>query len=270
MDNIIIATFNDDKTAIEAAHKLRALDLQNDVTVFSKVLLRKNRDGSFEYLKDEDDIAGWATFGGLVAGSAVGVLGGPVGVLVGGLTGLAIGGTADLARYSFDVDFLENVKKGLPVGTTTLIAQLTEPSDAYVNTAFQPFGVKVWRTNIYAERDTYVQSQIDMLDAEIEEAERDMRNAAAEDEAKFETKLAELSARREAKLAAIKTDFQEDIDEMKEQLERFGQQLQGKIDDVKKRRLENKLTRYQAKVEKYNARAATLNAEIEKYHQASA
>lgn len=268
MDNIIIATFNNDKTAIDAVHKLRELDLQNDITVFSKVLLRKNADGSINYLKDEDDLGGWATVGGMAAGSALGLIGGPVGVVVGAFTGLTIGGVADLARYSFDEDFLENVKAGLPTGTTTLIAQVTEPSDAYINTAFEPFGAQIWRTNIYTEHDKYVQMQIDMLDAEIYQAERDLRDAAAEEKAKFEAKLAELRARREAKLATIKTDFQEEIDEMKDSLARFRQQLQDKIDDAKRRRLENKLARYQDKIDKYQARAEELNAQLEKTRHA--
>lgn len=268
MDNIIIATFNNDKTAIDAVHKLRELDLQNDVTVFSKVLLRKNADGSVDYLKDEDDLAGWATIGGMAAGSVVGLIGGPVGVLAGALAGMTFGGFADLARYSFDEDFLDNVKNGLPAGTTTLIAQVTEPSDAYVNTAFEPLGTKVWRTNIYTERDRYLQMQIDMIDAEIDQAERDLRDAAAEEKAKFEAKLAELRARREAKLAAIKTDFQEEIDEMKDSIARFGQQLKDKIDDAKRRRIEHKLARYQDKIDKYQARAEELNAQLEKARHA--
>ena len=269
MENIIIATFTDDNTAIEAAHKLRELDIQNDITVFTKVLLRKNADGSVDYLKDEDNIAGWRTVSGVVAGTTVGLLGGPVGVMVGALTGLTIGGFADLARYSFDSDLLEHVKTGLPPGTTTLIAQVTEPNDVYINNAFQPLDAKIWRSNIYTERDKYVQSQIEMLDAEINEAEREVREAAAEEKAKFEAKLADLRSRREAKLAAIKTDFQEEIDEMKAKLENFGQQLQGKIDDAKRSLLEHKLTRYQTKIEKYQARAATLNAEIEKSRHAT-
>ncbi|HMQ03168.1 MAG TPA: DUF1269 domain-containing protein [Pyrinomonadaceae bacterium] len=268
MDNIIIATFNDEKSAIEATHKLRELDVQNDVTVFTKVLLRKNVDGSIEYLKDEDDLAGWMTVGGVVAGSTLGLIGGPVGVLVGALTGFTVGGFADLARYSFDEDFLDSVKNGLPTGTTTLIAQVTEPSDVYVNTAFAPYAAQIWRTNIYTERDKYVQMQIDMLDAEIDEAERELREAAAEEKAKFEAKLAVLKARREAKMAQIKTDFQEEIDEMKESLARFGQQLQDKIDDAKRRRIENKLARYQDKVAKYQARAEELNAQLEKTRHA--
>lgn len=270
MDNIIIATFNNDKTAIDAVHKLRELDLQNDVTVFSKVLLRKNADGSIDYLKDEDDLAGWATVGGMAAGSALGLLGGPVGLVVGALTGLTIGGVADLARYSFDEDFLDNVKAGLPVGTTALVAQVTEPNDTYINTAFEPFGTKIWRTNVYTERDKYVQMQIDMLDAEIDQAERELHDAAAEEKAKFDAKLAELKARREAKLNEIKTDFQEEIDEMKDSIARFGKQLQDKIDDTKRRRIENKLARYQEKIDKYQKRAEELNAQLETARHAGA
>lgn len=268
MDNIIIATFNNEKTAIEAAHKLSGLDLQNDVTVFSKVLLRKNADGSFDYLKDEDDLAGWATIGGMAAGSVLGLIGGPVGVLIGAFTGLTIGGVADVARYSFDEDFLENVKAGLPTGTTTIIAQVTEPSDVYINTAFEPFGTKVWRTNIYTERDKYVQMQMDMLDAGIDQAERELRDAAAEEKAKFEAKLAELRARREAKLAEIRAEFQDEIDEMKDGVDRFGRQLQDKIDEAKRNRLQHKLARYQDRIDRYQARANEISAQLEKARHA--
>jgi len=211
MNNIIIATFTSDKAAIDGVHKLNDLDWRGDIVVYNNVLLRRNLDGTFSYLKDERDISGWKTMGGMLLGTAVGVLGGPVGALAGMIAGLTIGGFADVAQYGFDYDFLESFKDGLPPGTTSLIMQVSEPSEAFINAALEPLGAVVLRSNVYAEKDRFVQSQLDALDADIDESERELDLAAAEDKAKFQAKVAKLRTKRQAKVAEIKADFQEDV-----------------------------------------------------------
>ena len=267
MDNIIVATFNNDKSAINAVHKLNDLDWRGDIVVYNNVLLRRNPDGTFEYLKDERDLTGWNTMGGMLLGTAVGVLGGPVGALAGMIAGLTIGGFADAAKYGFDYDFLENFKDGLPTGTTSLIMQVSEPSEVFINDALEPLGAKIWRSNVYAEQDKYVQGQVDALDAGIDEAERELGQAAAEDKAAIQARIAELRTRRQAKVAEIKADFQEDVETVKADINRIKQALQAKVDDARRRVLERRLANNEAKAKKYEAQAAKLNAELTKYSQ---
>ena len=265
MDNIIVATFDNEKTAIEGVHKLNELDHQGDIITYSNVLLRRNQDGSFDYLKDTRDLTGWNAMGGMLIGTVLGVVGGPVGALAGLFAGLTVGGFTDLAQYSFDYDFLENFKAGLPKGTTSLIAQVSEPNEVFVNNALQPLGAKIWRSNVYAQQDKYVQNQIDMLDAGISEAEKELKDAAAEEKAKIQAKVTDLRTRRDAKVAEIKADFQEDVDEMNAQIDRFKQTLQGKVDETRRKVLERRLAHNENKLKKYEAQAAKLNAEVAKY-----
>ena len=270
MDNIIVATFDNEKSAIEGVHKLNELDHQGDIFTYNSVLLRRNADGSFDYLKDTRDLTGWNAMGGMLVGTVLGVIGGPVGALAGMFAGLTVGGFADLANYSFDYDFLENYKDGLPRGTTSLIAQVSEPNEVFIDNALQPLGARILRSNVYAQQDRYVQTQVDMLDAGILEAEKELRDAAASQKAKVQAKLADRRARRDAKVAEIKADFQEDVDEMNAQIDRFKKTLQGKVDDTRRKVLEHRLAYNEKQIKKYETQAGKLNAEIAKYSHVAA
>lgn len=269
MDNIIVATFDNEKTAIEGVHKLNELDHQGDIFTYNNVLIRRNQDGTFDYLKDTRDLTGWNAMGGMLLGTVIGVIGGPVGALAGLFAGLTVGGFADLAKYSFDYDFLENFKDGLPKGTTSLVAQVSEPNEVFIDNALQPLGARIQRSSVYAQQDRYVQNQVDMLDAGILEAEKELRDAAADEKAKVQAKLADLRARRQAKVAEIKADFQEDVNEMNAQIDRFKQTLQGKVDETRRKVLERRLAHNETKLKKYEAQAEKLNAEIAKYSHAA-
>ena len=269
MENIIVATFDNEKSAIEGLHKLNELDYQGDVFTYNKVLIRRNSDGTFDYLKDTREVTGWNSMGGMLVGTAIGVIGGPVGALAGLFGGLTIGGFADLAKYSFDYDFLESLKDGLPKGTTSLIAQVSEPNEVFINNALQPFNARIWRSNVYAQQDKYVQNQVDLLDSEILEAEKDLREAAADQKAKIQAKIADMKTRRDAKVAEIKADFQEDVDEMNAKIDRFKQTLQGKVDDTRRKVLEHRLAYNENRLKSYETQAEKLNAEIEKYSHAA-
>lgn len=269
MDNIIVATFDTDKNAIAGVLKLNDLDHRGVIATYNNVLVRQNQDGSFDYLKDTRDLTTWNTMGGMLLGTVVGIIGGPVGALAGLLAGLTMGGVADIAQYSFDHDFLENFRYGLPKGTTSLIAQISEPNEAVINDALQPLGALIWRSNVYAQQNKYVQDQVDMLDAGISELEKQLRDAAAEEKAQIQKKLSDLSARRDAKVAEIRAEFEEDLDEMNSQIDRFKTKLQGKVDEVHRKVLERRLAHNEYRLKRYKAQAEKLNAELSKYGQAA-
>jgi uncharacterized membrane protein len=250
-------------------HKLYELDRQNDIEVLDHVLLKRKTDGTFEYLKDERNPDGWATVGGMLLGSFVGLVGGPIGVVAGFFTGLTLGAVTDAFRYSFDFDFTESFKQGLPVGTTTLIAEVAEPSSVFVNDAFSPFGAKIWRSNIYTEQDKYFQTQVDAMDAEIADAERELKASVEENKAAIQAKIKELRARRDARIAEMKADMQDDIDSFRADIDRLQKKIQSKVDEVRQNRLEYKLARNQERINKYEAQAAKLNADLAKYSTAN-
>jgi uncharacterized membrane protein len=269
MNNILVAIFNDDKTAIEAMHKVYQLDRQEDIEVFNHVLLKRNLDGTFEYLKDERDPDGWGTLTGMVLGSFLGIVGGPVGLLAGFFGGMAVGAVTDAFRYGFDYDFMENFKQGIPPGTTALIAEVTEPSKAFINEAFAPYNVVIWRSNVYTEQDKYFQAQVDALDADIDKANAELEQAVAEDKAAIQAKVNELKARRDAKVAEIKADIQDDVDSLKASVANLKAKIQGKVDEARRHRLEAKLKRDEELIAKFEGQADKLNAELAKYKTAT-
>ena len=269
MNNIIVATFNNDRSAIDAMHKMYELSRQGDIDVYNHVLLKRKADGAFEYLKDERDPDGWGTLGGMLIGSTVGLLGGPIGAVVGMFGGLAVGAVTDAFRYSFDYDFMETFKEGLPAGTTTLIAEVTEPSPVFVNDALAPFGARIYRSNFYTEQDKYYQSQVDALDAEIADAERELKASVAEEKAAIQAKIDDLKARRDAKVAEIKADIEDDVDSFKADITRLENKLHSKVDEIRKNRLEYKIAKNRERVEKYSAQAKKLETELAQYKTAT-
>ena len=270
MKNIEVATFDDDRSAIEGLHKLHKLQQQGDIDLDNNVLLRRNEDGSFAYLKDDRYPDGWATLGGVVFGSLLGVLGGPVGVVVGLFSGLAIGGMADVARFAFDTEFLDAFKNGLPAGTTSIVAEIGEPSSVFVDNALSPLGARVVRSDIHSEKDKYFQSEVDQMDREIDEADKELDAAVEADRKQLEEKVAKLKAKRDAKVAEIKATLQSDVDSMKAGVQAVKQNLQADIDSDKRRMLEAKLTKTEDKIKRYEAQAAKLTAEAGKYKSAPA
>ena len=270
MNNILVATFNNDQTAIEGLHKLNALQRQGDIDVYNNVLLRRNLDGTFSYLKDEREPEGWATLGGVILGPLVGALGGPVGVIVGMFAGLALGGMTDVAKYSYDYEFLDSFKNGLPVGTTTIIAEVTEPSDVFVNNALAPLCAVVFRSDIYGEKDRYFQSEVDYLDQQIDETNKEIDASVEADRQKLKAKVAELKAKRDKRVAEIKASIQEDIDSMKADVAAVKSNLKADIDSAKRRRLEARLAKTEQRIEKYEAQEAKLEAEVAKFKTAPA
>src|SRR5881392_1580818 len=117
MDNIIVATFNDEKSAIEGLDRLTALDRRGEILVYNRVLLRKISNEDFEFFNKETDGRGWQAVGEMAFGGLVGLFGGPVGVVVGIIVGAAKGASADIGRYILDKAFVKKVTSQARPGT---------------------------------------------------------------------------------------------------------------------------------------------------------
>ena len=158
MENIIVATFTDEKSAVEGLHKLNKLQGEGDISIYDRVLIRKNADTTFEVLKD-DNTHGWRTLAGMTFGGLIGAFGGPIGFAVGLYAGTAVGAIADIGHYAFEKDFIQNFTKDIPSGSWAVIAHVDENSAIFIDGYLKPLGATILRSNIYTEQGKYVQRQ---------------------------------------------------------------------------------------------------------------
>lgn len=200
MKNVIVASFKEETKAIAALHKLNELDSFGDITIYDQIMVRKKADGKLEILK-EDDSEGWRTLTGMGVGSMLGLLGGPVGVAIGLYTGAAIGAIADASHYDFAEDFIAKVEKKIAVGTVTIIAEIEEDSEVFVDNYLKPFGAVISRSDVDLEFDKHAEEQIDEIEADIAEQRAALKKAVGKEKKKIETKIVDLKEKRRTRIA---------------------------------------------------------------------
>ncbi len=205
MTNVIVASFEKETQAIEAMHKLYELESYGDISIYGKAIVRKQIDGKFEIL-EADSSNGWRTLTGGVAGSLLGVIGGPVGFVVGLCTGATIGLISDVGRQNFDESFVKKLENRMPPHTVSIIAEIDENSDVFVDNALRPLGAEIDRSDIDFEFDDYVLTEIEEIDKSMVEARENLKNAAGREKEKINLKIADLKAKRNEIIANARKD----------------------------------------------------------------
>jgi len=255
MKNVIVASFKEESKAIAALHKLNELDSFGDITIYDHIMVRKKGDGKLEILK-QDDSEGWRTFTGMGVGSLLGLLGGPVGFVIGLYTGAAMGALADLNHYDFAEDFIAKVEKKITVGTVTIIAEIEEDSEVFVDTYLKPFGAVIWRSDVDVEFDKQMDEEMDEIEADIAEQRAALKKAAKNEKKKIETKIADLKEKRRARIAEfvtkrkqveknIKTTVASSIETFKSDVRAVRSDIRNDIKTEKIERIERRIGRHE-------------------------
>jgi uncharacterized membrane protein len=254
MKNVIVASFKEEAKAIEALHKLNELDSFGDISIYDQIMVRKNADGKTEILK-QDDSEGWRTLTGMGVGSLLGLLGGPVGVVIGLYTGTAIGAIADANHYDFAEDFIAKVEKKIMAGTVTIIAEIEEDSEVFIDSYLKPFGAEIFRSDVDFEFDNYMDEQIDEIDDEIAADRETLKKAAGNEKAKIQKKIADLKEKRRAKIAEFvakgkeaKKDITDKttsgLSKVKADIKSFGNGISEEVKKEKIERINRKIGRH--------------------------
>jgi uncharacterized membrane protein len=248
MTNVIVASFESETKAIEAMHKLSELDNYGDISIYGKAMVRTQNDGKYEIL-EENNSNGWRTVTGMAVGSLVGALGGPVGFVIGLYAGTAIGLISDVGRQSFDESFVKKIENRMPAGTVSIIAEIDEDSDVFVDNALKPFGAEIKRSEIDFEFDSYVMDQIDEIDKNLSEAREEMKNSARREKEKITKKIAELKDRRNKLIANARKD-----------VKNFNDQISGAVAKNRGEFLKRRIARHEEKLRKLNEELHVINA----------
>ncbi len=248
MTNVIVASFDKETKAIKAMHKLSELESYGDISIYGKAIVRKHNDGEFEIL-DANTENGWRTLTGTVAGSLLGAIGGPVGFVIGLFTGTTIGLVSDVGRQNFDESFVKKLENRMPPQTVSIIAEIDEDSEIFVNNAFKPYGAEIQRSDVDFEFDKYEMEQIDEIDKNLTETREELKNAAAKEKEKINKKIAELKNKRNEIIANARKD-----------VKNFKDQFKDAVTSTRTGFIKNRIARHEAKLTELNEELNDVNA----------
>jgi uncharacterized membrane protein len=186
-DSVIAVTFEDDRNPYNALTQLKELDSQRRVGVHEAVVVVRSKDGQI-VTKDsiESSILPGTASGGLL-GLLLGIIGGPFGMLIGGTSGLLVGSMFDLYDLDEADSALSAISDSVKVGSTAVLAVVSEQSPEVVDAAMSALGGTVLRRRVAD------------VEAEIAAAEE------AEHKAKREARKELLRSHHERDKAAVRT-----------------------------------------------------------------
>lgn len=211
-------------------------------------MVRANKNKQYDILQ-EDTSEGWRTLTGMTVGSLLGVLGGPVGFVIGLFAGTTIGAISEVNHYDFADDFVSKVETKMPAGTISIIAEVDEFSDVFIDTSLKPFGAVIFRSDVDYEFDNYENEQIDAIDADIEEARAELKKSIESDKEKISKKISELKERRKKVIANAKSKVKGVNDKISES-----------VNESKAGFIKNRIARHEAKLKKLNKELKEVQA----------
>jgi uncharacterized membrane protein len=225
MANLIVISFKDEAQAFKASHKLAELESFGDISMYEKVIVRKDFNGKVTELQN-DTSDGLRVAGGFAVGTMVGALAGPVGMLVGMLSGSLIGTIAELDYDDFSDEFISKVNDRILPGTVAIMAEVGEDNPDFVDNAVSPLGATIFRADVDDVYDYYDDEEVDAFDEEIAKERSNIKAAAASDKAAIQKRIADLKEKRKQRVA----------------------ELNKKHDENKKSRLEKRINKQQEKI----------------------
>jgi uncharacterized membrane protein len=244
MTNLIIATFKEEAGALEASQKLNDLEAIGDITVYEKVIIRKNADGTTVVLQS-DTTEGLSTVSGMAVGALIGALAGPVGLVAGMFTGTMAGALVETDNYGFAEDFISGAANQLKPGMTAVIAEVEESDQVFLDSSLAPLGGTLTRSDVDYEYDKHSDEEIDEMDEDIAAARAKLKSAAQNDKAKFQKKIDKLK------------------EERKERIQEFKEKVKDTEAEVKASVKERKIGKLRDKIEKHQQKIANLEKQLQ-------
>src|SRR4051812_28059409 len=116
MTRLLVLSFTEEIKASDALRKLNELEKKGDITIYEKTMVRKQENGDYEILKEENT-EGWKTITGMALGGLLGMLGGPIGLVVGLYAGTTIGAYSVMGHYDYAEEFIRKVENNMLSGT---------------------------------------------------------------------------------------------------------------------------------------------------------
>lgn len=191
--HILLATWNESSKAYESFSQLKNSGLAN---IHQASIVERQQDGKFKIHDQNGDAPDTNTWGGSIFGSLIGILGGPLGVLLGFTAGALIGSAFDVDDANADLAVLGKIGQALPTGTTGLIIDIDEDSDALADEFFKASGATLYRWD-YDEVEAEIEASVETWEETSRQANLALK----------EKKKAENKAKRQQKWQDFKAKF---------------------------------------------------------------
>lgn len=205
MTNLVVISFNDEAQAIAGSHKLIELESYGDITVYEKVIVKKDLNGETSAIQS-DTSEGLRVLSGMALGTLIGALAGPVGLLVGMIGGTMTGALLETDYYNFADDFTSKVYSHLQPGTTAIVAEIYENGPAFVDNGMESLGGIIVRSNVDDAYDGFVDDQVKAIEADIADERARIKSATEKEKSKIQQKIAQLKEKRHQRIAKLKEE----------------------------------------------------------------
>jgi uncharacterized membrane protein len=218
MNKVIFVGFDAEQKAYEGDRALHDLHRDGTLTLYNDAVVVKEPGGTV-VVRRAPEAEPVGTFGGMITGGLIGLLGGPVGAAVGLGAGTLIGAAFDLTEEGIDRDFVEDAGTRLEPGTAALIAEIDEQWQVPLDTRMEALGGKVLRQTRSQVEDAY--------------ADRGLEAAAREVTALEAEKVAQVQAGQTEKARKQAEKLQAKIDAAQRKLQAKHSELAAKMQAVK-------------------------------------
>jgi uncharacterized membrane protein len=145
-NRIIVATFDDTKSAYEAARMFKALkdEERSGFKLKTGVMVEKDRQGNVSLLETKHRSL-FGTAVGTAAGALIGLIGGPPGMALGAMIGASAGAATYEVKSGFDEDFVSSVVTDMSLGKTAIIVEADEMSTRPIDDIVSAHGGHIYR-----------------------------------------------------------------------------------------------------------------------------
>ena len=207
MDEMLVIVFDSEIKAYEGTKALQELQQEGSIKLLAKAVIARDTNGKVE-VRQIEDISPSGTAVGLLTGSLIGLIAGPVGVAIGAGAGTLGGLTYDLADMGVEQDFLIEAEESLQPGKAAVVAEVIEDWTLPLDNRMKSLGGVVLRRT----REDVVSAQnerdIAKLNADIAEMEAEYNKATGEAKAKLQKQIDEAKS----KLQAAKDSFKAKVE----------------------------------------------------------
>ena len=218
MNKVIFVSFGTEQKAYEGERALREMHRDGSITLYDTAVVVKQPGGQL-VVREEPDAGPIGTFGGMVTGGLIGLLGGPIGAAVGMGTGTLIGAAFDVNRAGIASDFVDAMGTGLAPGDAAVVAEIDEDWQVPLDMRMDGIGGKLLRQTPAQVEDAY-------YERELETQQRELASLEAEKLAQVKASELEKSTRTAEKLKAK-------IDAAQGKLRQKEEEIAAKLQSVK-------------------------------------
>jgi uncharacterized membrane protein len=199
MERLLAVVFNNEAKAYEGLRAINQLDAEGSLITYAARVIQKGPDGKISARQTEDSFP-LQTTKGLLLGSLIGVLGGPVGMGIGAVVGTSAGAIGDLNIADLNMDFVDEVAAALTPGKIAVLADVNEEWVTPVDSQMESLGGVVFRPGRkHFEAEQRARDVAD-LKVELADLKAEHAQARADRKAKLQARMDDLNTKLQKKL----------------------------------------------------------------------